>query len=289
MPSTAHIAALTMSTLLISFTAYYAHHLIKVGKWKKRRRKVEKDWDDDETEEEKLFSAAIQFIDLNSSLVPQEILLRLYGFFKEATEGPFHEQAEPIPIYSLDMTKRTKQRYWKAASDAGVDPMVGYVALVDMCVPDWRTRGKGVKSNVIENTDAVLDDTPIGQLCDVISRGEIDEVKRIITAHPHLVLETDAEGMSVLHWASDRGDAELGELLLNAGAVALLNAQDDIGMTALHYAVVSQHVEFIPLLIQRGANIHIKDNDDTTPLEAAQGTSVEHLVTQMSKYSVISS
>ena len=56
-------------------------------------------------------------------------------------------------------------------------------------------------------------------------------------------------------------------LLLEAGADP--NRQDNSGNTALHHAVLVGMIDAIPILIEYGASVEVKNNDDQTPEDVA--------------------
>jgi ankyrin repeat protein len=68
-------------------------------------------------------------------------------------------------------------------------------------------------------------------------------------------------------WASDGGDLDIAMLLMDAGSDIL--AQDADGQTALHFAVMCDHVGMVTLLVNAGADISIKDNDGHVPASIA--------------------
>jgi ankyrin repeat protein len=68
-------------------------------------------------------------------------------------------------------------------------------------------------------------------------------------------------------WASDGGYTDITTLLVDAGSDVL--AQDAEGQTALHYAVMCDHVGMVTLLVDAGADISIKDNDGQVPASIA--------------------
>ena len=76
-----------------------------------------------------------------------------------------------------------------------------------------------------------------------------------------------------LHVASDRGHADLAQLLLEHDADG--NAQDDIGRTPLHMSSEYGHVEVARILLEQGADTETRDRGDTSPLE--QATSEGHV------------
>merc|ERR1719492_11142 len=82
--------------------------------------------------------------------------------------------------------------------------------------------------------------------------------------------------MAPLHWAADRGALEVARVLVRmAGetpeAAARLNARDSNGDTPLHYAVNTDNPELARLLLGAGADAAVKNADDETPAELAEG------------------
>ncbi|CAI0452504.1 unnamed protein product [Linum tenue] len=74
-----------------------------------------------------------------------------------------------------------------------------------------------------------------------------------------MVIDSDSEGRTPLHWAVDRGHLNIVELLV--GRNADVNAKDSEGQTALHYAVVCEREGIAEFLVKRDANVNVKDND----------------------------
>ena len=72
-----------------------------------------------------------------------------------------------------------------------------------------------------------------------------------------------------LREAIEKGDIEAVQQHLVAGAD--VNAKDENGWTALHYAAVNGHKEIAELLIDNGAEVNAKDNSGYTPLYFADG------------------
>ena len=77
------------------------------------------------------------------------------------------------------------------------------------------------------------------------------------------------DGMTALHWAAQRGDAEMGATLLVAGART--SAGTRIGRyTPLHLAARAGHAEFVALLVEASADPEVRTtNSGATPLHLA--------------------
>ena len=68
-------------------------------------------------------------------------------------------------------------------------------------------------------------------------------------------------------YAVKKGNKEIVERLLQKGAD--VNLRDKFGITALMRAVSSNHKEIIERLLQKGADVNVKNNDGETPLMRA--------------------
>ena len=73
---------------------------------------------------------------------------------------------------------------------------------------------------------------------------------------------SDRDGMTGLHWASDRGHEDVAKLLISRGCE--LNKQDDSGNTALHIAVMAGQKEMIRLLLDAKADSTMVNADGDT-------------------------
>ena len=78
-------------------------------------------------------------------------------------------------------------------------------------------------------------------------------------------------GYSALFWAVVCGNPELVNLLLDHGAdINIKSHRNTGGLTPLHQAVSINHDTEASILIQRGADLTIRDADGLTPLERAK-------------------
>lgn len=83
-----------------------------------------------------------------------------------------------------------------------------------------------------------------------------------------------------IHEAAQTGDLEKVKALLAADP-GLINAQDDLGSTPLHWATRGLHVELAKYLMERGADVTIRNARQVLPLHSAVYRGVDELVPPM--------
>ena len=105
-------------------------------------------------------------------------------------------------------------------------------------------------------------------IADAAMRGDTAAVKALLKEGAD-VGAAQGDGMTALHWAAERGDAELAELLVYAGAN--VSAVTRIGVyTPLHIASKSGSPGVVTVLLKGGAGVDAKaDPSGATPLHLA--------------------
>lgn len=94
--------------------------------------------------------------------------------------------------------------------------------------------------------------------------GDIEKVKSLISRGAD-VNEKDEGGRTALHYACEKGHAEVARLLINQGArINVTTAM--MASTPLHYAVMRGDKQTVELLLSKGADINAKNRDGSTPL-----------------------
>jgi|GEM_PF-4293354 len=116
------------------------------------------------------------------------------------------------------------------------------------------------------------------ELCDLIARGDCDELDRLIAEDPWVVsywcspqdgIKEKAyyQGGTALHWAVGHNQASVAELLIDRGAQ--INAKGYYGWTPLHLASLKGYDYIIGLLLSKGAEVNCKSSNGKTPLHVA--------------------
>lgn len=90
---------------------------------------------------------------------------------------------------------------------------------------------------------------------------------------PDLLLFT---GLTLLHWACDRGHPSIVQFLLSNQAN--INIEDPDGQTPLHYACSCGHPDIAKILLENKANPKLQDKEGATPLQVSESEEVKKLV-----------
>ena len=83
----------------------------------------------------------------------------------------------------------------------------------------------------------------------------------------------DNYGMSALHWPAWSGNDSLCEFLIDRGIDLNLRAHPlsyALARTPLHFAADKGHLAFVRLLLDHGADVSAKDRDGRTSLDLAE-------------------
>ncbi|MDX1646958.1 MAG: ankyrin repeat domain-containing protein [Longimicrobiales bacterium] len=100
---------------------------------------------------------------------------------------------------------------------------------------------------------AAQSDAPVARAA---AEGDVQEVRTLLRQGAD-VNAALGDGMSALHWAADRGDTDLMEVLITAGAV--LESSTRIGeYRPLHIAARNGHPEAVAMLVEAGADVEAR-------------------------------
>lgn len=233
------------------------------------------------------FNRAADYLQHLVNKLDSSALLRFYGLYKQATVGRCNVPKPGI----FNMQGRAK---WTAWNDLGDMPkeaaMLAYVNELDEIEPDWNEHSSSDTSNAkktswVSVSRPCMDEDDVLQpndkkFIDHVKEGNSDEILSLFgnalgiectesrADLIKLLNERDESGLAAIHWAADRGHANILDLLLTHGAdVNLIDG--DCGQTALHYAVSCGHVESVKILLKHGADRNIRDSDEMTCLDIA--------------------
>jgi len=102
---------------------------------------------------------------------------------------------------------------------------------------------------------------------DLCRKGDLDSVRKIISADPSAILSRSERGSTPLHFACFSERPEMVEYLLEQGAE--VNAVNDPLYTPLHYASQVKQPEILRLLLSNRADIMMETREGEMPLHMA--------------------
>jgi ankyrin repeat protein len=118
--------------------------------------------------------------------------------------------------------------------------------------------------------DILLEAGPTLDVFDAAAVGDVDRLTELLDGDADLVNASSGDGFAPLHLAAffARGDAV--RLLLDRGADVGAVARNDLKVQALHSAVAAQSTEIVAALLVAGADPNARQQDDVTPIMAAE-------------------
>ena len=120
----------------------------------------------------------------------------------------------------------------------------------------------------------------VSPVADAAARGDKTAVKQLLKDGAD-VNGAQGDGMSALHWAAERGDVELADMLIFAGAN--ISAVTRIGQyTPLHLAAQAGNAVVAKALIKGGADVNATTtNSGVTPLHLAASSGNVDVITAL--------
>lgn len=109
-------------------------------------------------------------------------------------------------------------------------------------------------------------------LTDLVIAGDINAIKKFYANQEQLNTK-DGQGLYPLHYAVQRGDAQIAEILIVLGAKP--DVRDPAGKTPLRYAIDRTQLPMARMLVERGADPYVADAAGSTPAEAALGAGTD--------------
>lgn len=114
----------------------------------------------------------------------------------------------------------------------------------------------------------------------------IDHGARVVPTADMLTDGQDHNAFYLLHYAVDDSLYDIAKLLIEKGKITL-NSLDKSGWSALHLAAGHNNVDMVTLLLQKGADINIKDHEGNTPLAWARELGATETVSELEKRGAI--
>ncbi|XP_042216350.1 acyl-CoA-binding domain-containing protein 6-like [Homarus americanus] len=224
-----------------------------------------------------MFNKAAAHLQSLAGTLAQDKLLFFYARYKQANEGSCNT---PKPGF-FDFKGKQKWEAWKSLGDLSKEEaMREYINAIIDIDPDWelkveceggpRTSWVRVSSLQPQKEDNTKEEDK--NSFDWVKENNVHKIKSL---NPKAISEKDENGMTLLHWAADRGHTQIVHCLLEKKIN--INTQDAEGQTALHYAVSCGHIEIIQLLLDHGADSTIQDSDGLKAEECAEDETVKIL------------
>ncbi|XP_005098482.1 osteoclast-stimulating factor 1 [Aplysia californica] len=179
----------------------------------------------------------------------------------------------PVPKPGQVKVVRALYRYDAQQSDELSFDEGDLLYILDMKDPNWWKARCGKNSGLIpsnyvaENTESV--DNP---LHDAAKRGNLDFMTECLQNRVS-VNGLDKAGSTPLHWASHGGHIDCLQTLL-AVPNCEVNVQNKLGDTPLHSAAWKNHAEAVRLLLEKGARVDIRNNENRLPVDLTKDPEV---------------
>ena len=143
------------------------------------------------------------------------------------------------------------------------------------------------KSGGGSSTGATLPEDQVVAIVNAVDAKDLAKVSSLLQANPKLVGAEFTGGgpdndCPLLMIAADKGDKPMVELLLHYGAD--LNAKNDDGEVALHYAALDGYTDIVQILLDHNADVNVKSEIGMTPLKFAESKGHTDVVTLLKQH-----
>ncbi|KAH8409302.1 hypothetical protein KR009_012308 [Drosophila setifemur] len=222
--------------------------------------------DSDSDPEEELFHRATQHVAGSTTSLASSDLLELYGFYKQAIEGPCREPSPGL----LQLKARSKWQAWNNLGKmSALAARQAYVEKLDKMQPSWREKSTRNTGWVVHSIESVpVEDERMDSektLFDHVKENNLARLRDLL--EPRDLPQLDEHGMALIHWATDRNAVEIIEFLVRSGAS--VDQRDADQQTPLHYAASCGHLEALRCLLDLQANPELCDSDGQTCYDVA--------------------
>jgi len=216
------------------------------------------------------FNAASKHLTTILNNVSSQDLLYFYARYKQATVGPCNTDKPGF----FDFKGKEKWNAWKALSEmSSKTAMEEYTVKMLEIDQEWDpidSKEQGwVRVSCMAKSEVKDEDK---DFLYHIQEGDISNVTKYLESNPDLASKL-CEDLYPIHWAADRGNADMVQILLKYGAD--VNAQDDEGQTALHYACSIGYESVIQILLKSSADKAISDNEGLKPLDVLKNDDIK--------------
>ena len=194
--------------------------------------------------------------------VDDAIKLQLYSLYKQATLGDCTISRPPF----YQMTERAKFDSWHNCLGLSMEQAkFQYIELANSIAKDGKSGNASGMSSVFSRfKEEVVDDDEVSTPFKVLlEKCKTDDLESFVIAFDKDVVYEE-DGTPLLHWAVDSEAAKIVAWLIDVGG-ADVNQLDSSGATPLHYACTCESKIMAELLLSKGADRNIKDQDGHVP------------------------
>lgn len=223
------------------------------------------------------FWKACEYVTEHHESLPFEALALLYGYYKQATVGPCYK---PQPSF-FEIRARKMWKSWSKLGDMSkACAQQRYVELLDELASSWRSSvsadrsGGWARVSSPDQEEAAVPDSA-KNVFDWVKEGDLQRLRDVAgVCKPNL---RDEHGLTLLHWAADRGHLPIVEYLV-AELGADVNCVDNEQQTPLHYAASCGYLDICRFLVDSEAEVMAKDSDGLAPADVAEEAPVRELL-----------
>lgn len=236
------------------------------------------------SEVEEKFNLAANYIQSHHQKFNKEHLLKFYAYFKQSTVGELDKKLHSRPSF-FKIQERAKYDAWAELGSLTVEnAMKNYVELLTNIVSNWcddiesKSSSGGSFGVTVSRpkVEEILDSEKTIE--DFIKEGNIETFERLLRdVDRDEINSLDENGLGLIHWASDRGNDKILQLILNSNSIDV-NLRDSEGQTALFYAASCGHVQCLHLLLQHNADKSLIDNDGCSCLDVAYDDEIKMIL-----------
>lgn len=237
---------------------------------------------------EEKFNLAANFIQSHHHEFSKEHLLKFYAFYKQSTVGELNLSKNPRPAF-FKVQERAKHSAWselKAMTQP--ESITNYVELLTTLKPQWSegleddknssSSGGGSFGFAVSRpkVDEILESEKTIE--DFLKEGNVETFKKLLAdVDGDEINLLDENGLGLIHWACDRGNDKILEIILQTKGIDI-NLQDEDGQTALFYASSCGHSSCLRLLLSHKADKSILDSDGRSCFDSAYDDEIRKIL-----------